>query len=747
MAISKDKIIKQGKNKISHRELKTSATIPVGSSTNISIKNKYRHWVYLPAILLLTVILYIGSLKGDILHCDDDGYIILNTAIHKLDAENIREIFTGFYAANYHPLTTLTWAIEYSFAGEKYPLLYRIDNLLLHLLNILLVFWLFKLISKKNNVALLIALLHAVHPMHVESVAWISERKDVLFSLFFLQSLVMYLLYLHHTSPVSHGLSEQHKTGKIKALKYILFSIVFFILSLLSKSAAVILPVTLFLIDFLLKRKINLNMIAEKLPFIALSLLFGILALKTQQGAMHFNISSHFSTLQHLLIICYTVSKYLFMAVIPFGLSAFHPWPELNGTSLPSLYYLSPAVMLLLIYIVIHSWKRKRIAAFGLLFFFSGLALVLQIIPVGGAVMAERYTYLPYLGLFYILAEYFNQIYEENILKRKFINYSLTALLIIVITVYSFVALGRTKVWMNDRDLWDDMITNYPTTAYDAYLYRAKYRLSTNDVKGAYEDFSKLIKWKKYDSDALASRGELKVDSGNYAGAMEDFDRSIAIDSTNYLSLNNRGALKMKMNDLGEALDNLNRSIRHKKDYYLSWFNRGAVYIGLKNYKKALKDFDQAMKLKENYCEAMFARGVAFADSGLFREAISSYEGAITCNPKYSDAYVNLGSLKMQMNNDKGAMEDLLKAADINPGSYIVYHTIAKLKIKNKEYEEAVRYLKQCISLNASYATAYATLGTCSFNTGKKSLACQQWLQGVQLGSQECNAFLKTYCK
>ena len=223
--------------------------------------------VLLAVVLILTLIVFSNSFKNNFLvNWDDDGYILNNPTIQHLDKGSIHEIFTSFHMGNYHPLTTLTYALEYKFFKLD-PLPYHWLNLIFHLCNVVLVFLFIKLLSKKNLAAVITAVLFAVHPMHVESVAWISELKDVLYTFFFLLSLLFYMQFAKKKNPAVY-----------------ILSLLMFVLSLLSKSAAVVLPVLLFLIDYFQSHKQNVKSVLLKVPFFILALIFGIIALKSQDA-------------------------------------------------------------------------------------------------------------------------------------------------------------------------------------------------------------------------------------------------------------------------------------------------------------------------------------------------------------------------------------------------------------------------------------------------------------------------------
>ena len=221
----------------------------------------------LPLIaIVITGIAFCPSLINGWTNWDDEVYVLNNENIREFSWSQIKYWFTEYHHGNYHPLTMISYMVEYSIA-ELDPIIYHLTNYLLHLLNTGLVFFfIFKLIARKD-VALITAILFGVHPMHVESVAWISERKDLLYTAFYLGSILVYLSY------------KQSPDWK----KYNII-LLLFLGSLLSKSAAVVLPVVLLLIDYFQERKLTKRLLLEKIPLFVLSIVFGILAIKSQNA-------------------------------------------------------------------------------------------------------------------------------------------------------------------------------------------------------------------------------------------------------------------------------------------------------------------------------------------------------------------------------------------------------------------------------------------------------------------------------
>lgn len=551
--------------------------------------------VALGALLLLTIIVFSNALNNAFLDWDDNTYIKANKAIHEISGANIREIFSSFYMANYHPLTSLTYMLEYSIAGHENPFLYHLNNLIIHLLNIVILFFLIRRLTQKPWLALMVAALFALHPTRVESVSWISERKDVLYTFFYFLSLNSYLNSLDKPE---------------KRLRYLGFTFLFFVGALLSKSAAVTLPVVLILLDYLRKRRFSAATFLEKLPFFALSLLFGYLALQSQQEAIR--DLPHYSVMQRFFMLNHTVFKYIFLAFIPAGLSTLHPYPILENGNLPMLYYLSPLGNLAVLALVIWLSRRERIAAFGLLFFLVTISLVIQLIPVGGAIMAERYTYVPYIGLYVVACWYL----LKGIEARKGLQSPLIAAFGIFLLVFAGMTWNRNKVWANDITLWDDAIAAYPTTAFTAYMDRGAAKQLQNDKQGAWEDYSKAILIKPDYHKALINRGLIRYDSANYTGALADFDKGIAARPEYNLGYLNRAVTKLALKDFAGALADLNKSNELKPDVIEVVFNLGTAKNGLKDYPGAIAAFKRVLELDPTYTNAYNKLGIVHLNMG-----------------------------------------------------------------------------------------------------------------------------------
>ncbi|MEI6900727.1 MAG: hypothetical protein WCL00_12685, partial [Bacteroidota bacterium] len=302
-------------------------------------------------VMVLTFIVLFPTLKnGFIPTWDDDYFVTGNTLIKDFNFNSVRLMFTTPVAGAYVPLTLMSLAFDYLLFGLN-PVGFHFTNLLLHLLCSFLVFYFLHQLGLKPIYAAFGALLFGIHPMHVESFAWVTERKDLLYGLFFLLSLISYLKYL----------KEQEK-----GMKFLVLSLVAFILALFSKIQAVTLPLALLLLDYLFKRPFRLKMMLEKIPFFILSLLFGIVGILmlSNQGALKSNEMT--PLFERFIFGFYALGNYLVKFIAPFFLSSFYPVPKAPFSALPILYYLNLLFLPLVVFLVYRNFRQNRVVVFGL---------------------------------------------------------------------------------------------------------------------------------------------------------------------------------------------------------------------------------------------------------------------------------------------------------------------------------------------------------------------------------------------
>jgi len=535
-------------------------------------------------IVLTIIIVYLPALKNGLLNWDDNLYVTDNNVIKNID--NVSAFFNSFYFGNYHPITIFSYSIIYHFS-ELSPLLYHLVNIIFHILNSLLVFYLIKELLKNINLAFIVALLFGLHPMHVESVAWISELKDVQYTFFFLISACYYLKFI--------------RQGK---LSFYIISMLFFVLSLLSKGQAVTLFPVLLLIDYLERGKM-FTKLKEKIPYFILSLLFGIIAIMAQKSSNTISDFKNISFLEQSAIACYSFSMYILKTIVPFNLSAFYPYPTLINGKIPIEYWAFLLVIPVTIYLIILSFKKDKIIFFGFIFFIANIFLLLQLIPVGNCIMADRYSYIPSIGLYLIIAylflKYFNKI------KQKFLLGSLLTIYLIFLSSYSY---NQTKKWKDDFTLWDNVLHINPDIP-SALILRGFAYNELGEFNNALIDLNKSISIKNNDGMAYLNRGVSKASLGDFKNAIEDFKMAdkLKVEERHKVNLNvSWGAALANTGNLAEAMKKFNNAIELNPDNASIYNNRGITNAMLGNSNEALNDFNYALKLKPNYEDAITNR-------------------------------------------------------------------------------------------------------------------------------------------
>jgi tetratricopeptide (TPR) repeat protein len=548
------------------------------------------HWkMYgtLAAILILTGLVYSPVFQNGFVNWDDNVYIKENPLIYNFD---LKAIFSNYVSANYHPLTILVLAIEYHFFKLN-ETGYHAVNLFLHLLNVMLVFFAVLKLSKKTEVAFVTCLLFGIHPLHVESVAWAAELKDLLYTFFFLSAYFFYLKYL-----------EELKS------KYYIIALFLFLLSLLSKAMAASLPMVLILTEYYLGRKMNAKLWFEKIPFFLMAIGLGLVAVVAQRtaGATEMMV---FPFQERIVYASYGFINYLYKVLFPLQLSAYYPYPVSPGESIPVVYYIFLVAFILIIVAVLYSIRFTKKIIFGIGFFSITVFLVLQLLPVGRVIMADRYSYIPSIGIFYLLGEGFYSLWSKN---QKIIPITLVSILAVFFSIKTFSQCG---VWKNSITLWSDVIKQHQTVSI-AYNNRSLALKSDKKFDQALEDCSKAILLDANYSEAYINRGTILRDMNRYDEALKDYNTAISQKPNFEKAYVNRGILYLFTNKFNEALADFNNSIQLNSNFAESHYHQGLVYYNLKRYDEAINSYTKAIKLRPYYAEAYFSRGVSEYYSG-----------------------------------------------------------------------------------------------------------------------------------
>jgi hypothetical protein len=420
--------------------------------------------IYALLLAIACLVVFAPAYTAGIINWDDDIYLRVPVSQRVSPA-----ILDTYVMGNYHPLTIFTYAIEQQAFGRK-PIVLHATNVALHAVTAILVFMLLQQLTASSFPAFAGALLWAIHPLRVESVVWISERKDVLCGLFYVAALIAY----------------------VRNRYWLTFAL--FILALLSKGTAVSLPVVLLLIDFVERRRVKW---IEKVPFFALSVLFGAIGFFGQRatGSAVERAGVTFSSIEKMALSCRAILFYLGKVLLPINLSAFYPWPK----TVVSADWLA---VLLVVVIGLIAVRLGRPFAFAFLFFLATIAVTLPQFPFGWTMTADRYTYIPSIGVAYLVV---------LAVKPRF-----WPVIALIAALLGAAAFQRARVWHDSVSLWTSVIDLDPKLALP-YVSRSAARFAAGDWKGATRDADRAIALSPCEGMALRNRRTFAIIQGDRA--------------------------------------------------------------------------------------------------------------------------------------------------------------------------------------------------------------------------------------
>ncbi len=530
---------------------------------------KFKWYVLGLAVLILAV--YGRTLFFSFTNWDDEKQIVRNDEVTAaISLENTQHIFSTdyFVQSMYQPLATSSFNVEHKLFGMNAGGFHGM-NLLWHLINTALVFWLFQLLLGKRYFSLFAAAIFALHPLSVEVVAWVSARSTLMYSSFFLGSMIAYILYIKR---------------RLRWI-YLIVSFLLFGIACFAKAMAVTLPAVLLALDYLLRRKWSIRWLVEKIPFGMVSLFFIWVAL---QGRSEFVTravdNSNFSTWQAVFFIPFQLMWYFVKYLVPANLSIIYRDPS----SLNLFHYLAPLVIGSLVYLFIKKYRSHREVVFGALLFLIPVLPVLKLTPIGFSMTADRYMYLSGLGLLFIVGYFFTRMKfrrPESVKPFLFI----AGLFVVLFSLQSF---RRVSVWENSQTLWANVEGNFANKWLNSGLDKKKAASKIENEEG------------------------IKAARDMYLAAIEDFDKAISVYSRYWKAYYNRGNCKIRLQDYKGAMQDYNQGVlsveeddrknpRMTKDLAKLFYARGYFnYTRFKDYDQALADFEEALILDPNHANA-----------------------------------------------------------------------------------------------------------------------------------------------
>ena len=611
------------------------------------------------ALAAATLAVYWPAIHNDFLNYDDTLYFTSNPRVLTgLTPGNMVWAFTTAHASNWHPVTWLSLMLDVQMFG-KGPAGPHLTNLLLHAANTVLLFLLFQRLTAATWRSALVAALFALHPLHVESVAWVAERKDVLSAFFGLLSLYAYARFAQTTRGGRQEIGDKKRfTGASAAMSrrpgapvlnsrrstrdYAL-ALVFFALALMSKPMLVTLPLVMLLLDWWPLKRIagggrqnaeageratfNLQLstrLKEKWPFFALGAVSCLVTFVVQQKGGAVAALTRYPPSERLGNAFVSYARYLGKAFWPGGLATPYPHPGHWPWGVVSL-----AVALFAVVCFAAVWWAKRFpfAPVGWFWFVGMLVPVIGLVQVGDQSMADRYTYLPLIGVFIILVWGFDEARARGRVPKP---------AVIILTVLMLAACaGRAR--------------------------------------------DQLGYWR--DSETL-------------------FRHALDVTGNNYIAENDLGTWLASRGRIAEAMDCYRESLRIRPDNVNALYDLGNAFVRLRDWDNAIPNYRRALEITPNQPDFLVNLGFALAGKEEYPEAIASLEAALKLNPDSPGAHNNLGTVLFMQNRFAEAEQHFREALRLTPENPQLYANLGDTLIRLGRNAEAVKYYQQALQLN-----------------------------------------------
>jgi tetratricopeptide (TPR) repeat protein len=749
---------------------------PKSAAAPVMAGSRFPVWLMAALLVLVTIGLYWPATRCDFVNYDDDLVVTSNVHVQNgLTLKNVKWAFFNPVNSIWNPLTVLSHMLDCQLFGLK-PWGHHLTNVLLHVVNTVLVFLLLRRLTGALWRSLLVAALFAVHPLHVESVAWVAERKDVLSTCFGLLALIFYARYTQKRSRVEERESSAGNSGSAFDLRpstldygLVLF---FFALGLMSKPMLVTWPFVMLLLDYWplerFKHSSVWRLVTEKIPFFSLMVTMSIVTFIVQKQ------TSTLMTVEKLplgarsgnALISYC--RYLGKLFWPTDLAVFYPHPE--NWPIKQVVMAGGLILGITVFFILER-RRYPFLLMGWLWFVGTLVPVIQLVQTGSHAMADRYTYIPSLGVL-ILTVW--GVYE---LTRRW-RYQVIALSVVCCAAI-VLCLGMTwqqlVYWQDSEALFRHALeveennclahNNLGTALFkkdqiDEAIsqYQEAIRLKPDDAKPHYNlgtaldkkgqtdeaisQFQEAIRLKPDDAEVHNNLGTAFSRKGQTDEAISQFQEAIRLKPDLAETHNNLGTALDRKGQTDEAISQFRETIRLKPDFAEAHNDLGTALDRKSQTDEAISQFQETIRLKPDFAEAHYNLGTALGMKGQTDEAINQFQEAIRLKPDFVEAHYNLGTALGRKGQIDGAISQYRETIQLKPDFADAHGNLAKLLATQGKLDEAVKEYQRTLELVPDSAQAHYKFGQALQAQRNFEAAMKEYQKALDLAPQHLPAHL-----
>jgi tetratricopeptide (TPR) repeat protein len=750
-------------------------------------------WLAPLLTLLVTGMAFLPALQNGFVDWDDDVNIVDNPNYRGLGLRQLRWMFTNLNMGHYQPLGWVTLGLDYVLWGMD-PFGYHLTNLILHAVNAAIFYFValrvLSLVFRESIgsrelplrfAAGFAALLFALHPLRVESVAWVTERRGLLAGLFFLSSLLCYFR--------ANAVMESNAAR----LRWMLASVTAYGLSLLSKASGLGLPVVLLALDVYPLGRLsgelkewwdekNRKVLREKIPFLVLALVAVVLALMAERARGALRDLTQYGIADRAAQVFFGPTFYLWKTLVPSGL---FPMYAAVGEAVPAYWWVHPNEQVILaasititlalsavLFLLRRRWPAGLAVWVG---YVAILAPVLGIVRIGEQISADRYSYLACLG-WAIMAGggliFIWRLWTER--RIGFGHVVLAATLgIMILAGLGALSWRQSQLWRDSDALFRHILTVSPRSKmahlnlgyvlasrgeFDEAIKHYRQALQIDpDYSIAFFDMAEaLSKQGKLDEAAQSYRrvielsprllvtyqnlGTLLAKQGKLEEAAEYYRRAVEMNPSFEEAHNNLGLVLASRGKLDEAIGHYRKALELNPAFVLAHVNFGDALVLRGQADEAIGHFRKALEVEPRLAAAHYSLGRALAQKGDLAQAIKEFKEAVKSDDKYAAAYYELGNAYFRLGQNRDALEQYRQAVKINPSYAVVYYSMGNALLKTGEIDKAIDRYRTAIRYDPRHADAYLKLGNALEAKGKAEEAIGEYRRAIEIDPENAGA-------
>jgi protein O-mannosyl-transferase len=721
---------------------------------------RQQRYIIIVILAIVTIISFASVFQNGFISYDDPAYVVKNEHVRSgLSPSTIAWAFTATIEANWHPLTWLSHELDYSLFGLDAQY-HHAMNLFIHLLTSIMVFLLFESMTGEQWQSAFIACVFAIHPLHVESVAWIAERKDVLSGFFWFATMLAYVRYTRSS-----------------AKRWYVVALILFMLGLMSKPMLVSLPFVLLLIDYWPLERLQFGKIQtrdkigfpalpikrillEKIPFLIFSVISSIITFLVQQQGGSMAISSRLPMDERLTNAVVAYCKYIGKIFVPTDLAFFYPHP-LGSLELWQIIG-SIGIILLITFIAWKNFNTEKYFVIGWFWFLGTLIPVIGIVQVGLQSMADRYMYTPIIGIAIILA-WGMPAMSRRIKLNKNIPVAAFAM---TVPLMMWGTYTQTTYWKDNRTLYEHALkvtsnnhiahTNLGADLADSGKHtealvhlREALRLWPDEIlphgnlarslvalgerQEALAHYYWILKRKPTDPQLQNRIADVLADEGDLNGAIEHYREAFRLDSTLLLSRCKIGKLLAQQSKYDEAKAECTFVLHKDPTNSMTHDILGIIAGELKQYVEAIREFTEAIRLDSTNADAYNDLGIVYDNLGKEQDAFQMYQRAVHFNDEQWNAQFNLGTLYARRNQFADAAIHLQRAVELFPTALGARANLARVYGIQGNFVAAADQYASIVKLDPGNAQAHYQYGNLLAKQNKFRDAEVQFREALRL--------------